>query len=110
MESVDQGKFTCSGCGKSYKWKPELAGKKVKCKCGTVMSAPAAPPVEEEREVDLDGLYELAAEEKKSAKRQQEEPVGFRCPSCHSDIAIGAVLCTSCGFNLKTGSKASASK
>jgi len=110
MEQVDQGKFSCTGCGKSYKWKPELAGKKVKCKCGAVVAVPKelAPPPDSE--VDLDGLYELAAEEKKSARRQQEEPVGFRCPSCHGDLEIGAVVCTSCGFNLKTGSKASASK
>ena len=31
-------------CGKTYKWKPEFAGKKVKCKCGYVMTAPKAPP------------------------------------------------------------------
>src|SRR5205807_7472407 len=27
-------KFNCDGCGKSYRWKAELAGKRVKCKCG----------------------------------------------------------------------------
>jgi hypothetical protein len=110
VESVDQGKFACSQCGKSYKWKPELAGKKVKCKCGNVMQVPAADPVAAEPEVDLDSLYELAAEEKKATKRQSEEPVGFRCPSCHGDLAIGAVVCANCGFNLKTGSRATASK
>ena len=34
-------KFGCKQCGKTYKWKPEFAGKKVKCKCGYVMTAPA---------------------------------------------------------------------
>ena len=110
MESVDQGKFSCEKCGKSYKWKPELAGKKVKCKCGQIMAAPAEEPVAAEPEVDLDGLYELAAEEKKASKRQREEPVGFRCPACHNELAIGAVLCTSCGFNVKTGSRGGAGK
>lgn len=110
MESVDQGKFSCGKCGKSYKWKPELAGKKVKCKCGQIMAAPAEEPVAAEPEVDLDGLYELAAEEKKASKRQREEPVGFRCPACHNELAIGAVLCTSCGFNVKTGSRGGAGK
>jgi hypothetical protein len=110
VESVDQGKFSCGKCGKSYKWKPELAGKKVKCKCGNIMTAPATEPVAEQQDVDLDGLYELAAEEKKSAKKQREEPVGFRCPSCNSDLAVGAVVCTRCGFNLKTGSRATAGK
>jgi hypothetical protein len=110
VESVDQGKFSCNKCGKSYKWKPELAGKKVKCKCGNIMAAPAQEPVAEEREVDLDGLYELAAEEKKATKRQHEEPVGFRCPACHTDLAIGAVMCTACGFNLKTGTRGGSAK
>jgi hypothetical protein len=48
-------KFTCDGCGKQYAWKPELAGKKAKCKCGQVMNVPAEPP-------DDDGLLGLAPE------------------------------------------------
>ena len=45
------GAVTCAGCGKEYRWKPELAGKRAKCKCGGVVSFPkggsaaaAAPP------------------------------------------------------------------
>jgi len=105
VEGVEQGKFSCGKCGKSYKWKPEIAGKKVKCKCGQIMAAPAEEPIAAEPEIDLDGLYELAAEEKKATKRQREEPVGFRCPACTSELQIGAVMCTACGFNLKTGSR-----
>ena len=80
MESVEQGKFSCDKCGKSYKWKPELAGKKVKCKCGNIMAAPAEEPVAAEPEVDLDSLYELAAEEKKATKRQQRRAGRFPLP------------------------------
>jgi hypothetical protein len=29
-----------------------------------------------------------------------------RCPKCHKDMAVGAVLCTSCGFNRQTRKKA----
>src|SRR4051812_48229862 len=66
METIDQGKFTCQSCGKSYRWKPEFAGKKVKCKCGTVMTAPksppraAPPPPPAADGPDLDALYALA--------------------------------------------------
>ena len=35
-------KFSCPECGKQYPWKPELAGKKGKCKCGAIMSVPNA--------------------------------------------------------------------
>src|SRR6267142_1406221 len=35
--------FSCESCGKQYPWKPELAGKKARCKCGAVLSVPAQP-------------------------------------------------------------------
>ncbi|HYE18249.1 MAG TPA: hypothetical protein VEA69_07380 [Tepidisphaeraceae bacterium] len=38
------GRFVCSGCGKGYAWKAELAGKRVKCKCGAAISVPASMP------------------------------------------------------------------
>ena len=50
--------FHCIGCNKSYRWKPELAGKKAKCKCGQVMEVPAEPPQPPEEE----GLYDLVDE------------------------------------------------
>jgi hypothetical protein len=37
-------KFNCSSCGKEYRWKPELAGKKAKCKCGNVIPVPTKAP------------------------------------------------------------------
>jgi hypothetical protein len=37
------GKITCA-CGKQYAWKPELAGKRAKCKCGAVVKIPAEDP------------------------------------------------------------------
>lgn len=36
-------KLTCA-CGKQYSWKPELAGKRAKCKCGQVVAFPAQDP------------------------------------------------------------------
>ncbi len=33
----------CPGCGKAYRLRDELAGKRVKCKCGHGMLVPAAP-------------------------------------------------------------------
>jgi hypothetical protein len=40
MSEGSSKRFSCDGCGKSYNWKPELSNKKVKCKCGAVMTAP----------------------------------------------------------------------
>jgi predicted RNA-binding Zn-ribbon protein involved in translation (DUF1610 family) len=36
--------FPCPKCQKRWTWKPEIAGKKVKCKCGGVFSVPSKPP------------------------------------------------------------------
>jgi hypothetical protein len=51
------GNFQCESCGKSFRWKPELAGKRAKCKCGEVMTCPSKMPIDEEAD---DGLMELA--------------------------------------------------
>jgi hypothetical protein len=53
-------RFACDGCGKSYRWKPELAGRRVKCACGHVMPCPAD-------DGDDEGLYDVADEPTKSA-------------------------------------------
>ncbi len=44
MADTTLATFACEGCGKQYAWKPELAGRAVKCRCGAVMRAPAEPP------------------------------------------------------------------
>jgi hypothetical protein len=58
VEQVETDRFSCEACGKTYRWKEELAGRRVKCKCGQVMTAPlvGAPP---------DDLYEMAPEPEK---------------------------------------------
>src|SRR5688572_13552381 len=44
MTQVDQVGFSCAACGKQYRWKPELAGKAVKCKCGSAIRVPKEDP------------------------------------------------------------------
>jgi hypothetical protein len=55
MEAV--GQFTCETCGRKYKWKPGLAGRKVKCACGEAMICPETPPGE------ANDLYDVAPPE-----------------------------------------------
>lgn len=43
MEQIETDRFSCEACAKVYRWKPELAAKRVKCKCGHVMTAPQSP-------------------------------------------------------------------
>ena len=35
--------FLCPACGARFAWKPDLAGRKVRCKCGTDFAVPFAP-------------------------------------------------------------------
>lgn len=105
MEQVSQGKFSCDACGKVYRWKPELAGRRVKCKCSHVLTAPKEEPGAPEDDLTA-GLYDLAEAEKESAKRQSSVAEGFRCPSCRNELPVGALACVSCGFDLRTGAAA----
>ena len=43
----------CTGCGKAYKVRDDLAGKRVKCKCGQAMVVPAPAPAAESDAYDL---------------------------------------------------------
>jgi acetyl esterase/lipase len=44
MVSEQRGFFLCRVCGVRYRWRTQLAGKKVQCRCGLVMMVPAEPP------------------------------------------------------------------
>lgn len=68
MSTVGAQKFTCESCNKTYTWKPELAGKKAKCKCGFVMTVPKqiAPP----EPVEEDTYDIVDVPEEKPAKRK----------------------------------------
>ncbi len=56
MAAAEQ--FTCGGCARNYAWKPALAGKRVKCKCGQVMAVPAEVAAPESP--GDDDLYDFA--------------------------------------------------
>jgi len=53
-QTGDGGAVVCEACGKRYAFKPQYAGKRLKCKCGAVIEMPAAAATEEdEGEFDL---------------------------------------------------------
>lgn len=51
---ADAAQFSCEACGKIYRWKQEIAGRRVKCGCGTIFQCPQDSPI------DDDGLFALA--------------------------------------------------
>src|SRR5262245_15456024 len=62
---------SCDTCGKKYRYKAELAGKKVKCPCGGRVRFPAEE-AEETPRVDV-ALQELAQAEAAAPQDEQEE-------------------------------------
>lgn len=88
-------KFACDGCNRRYSWKPELAARKVRCKCGQVLTVP------DDVSAEADPLYEM-----EQLAAPAATPAGvIACPSCSAAIAPEAVLCVQCGYNMKTGQR-----
>ena len=46
--TVTADPIRCPSCGRTYAYKPELAGRRVKCKCGAAIQVPAAAPPDED--------------------------------------------------------------
>lgn len=98
--STNSGAFTCEACGKSYPWKQKLAGKKVRCKCGQVMVAPATAPV-----ADDSGSYDVAEDDLVADEIPALDNKQRKCGSCGRPLDDTAVICVSCGMDFRTGRK-----
>ena len=136
MSESATGKFACQACGRTFAWKPELAGRSAKCKCGATVkipsqpmaagaakaaapraaasaaAAPAAAPADEGNPLDAYDFSQAQAAApapgRGGSARAAAAPAadaGMRCPSCSAAMQPGAVICMSCGFNLKTGKR-----
>ncbi len=90
-------KFSCDGCQRNYTWKPELAGKRVKCKCGKVMTVPqnVEPPAVEE-----DDLYALAEDAEKAAVQPSRLVAAAAAPIPKAATAGGAPTHSKSGIPL----------
>lgn len=79
----------CPSCGKQFRWKPEMAGKRAKCKCGSVIAIPAEPnPARSSAEQDE---YDIAPAPAEAAK-PQAAPVHAEQQPGLSLAAAAAVL------------------
>ena len=72
-------KFKCDSCGERYTWKPQIAGRQAKCKCGAVLTVPETNPLEQvqaepEPEVPQFDDYDVAAEEEAAAEEAPPLP------------------------------------
>ena len=115
--ALDDPRFNCPTCGKSYRWKPEMAGRSAKCGCGGKLVVPAerpAPPSNGAAAATASKVAPPAPAPAPQAAAQARPsllsprpvkpaaPAGPACPWCSKPLAEGAVLCVNCGYNLKT--------
>ena len=95
-------------CGAKLKAPASAAGRKARCpKCGATLTVEAPPPARADD--DLDDLYGLANDAERAAKSAPADAVAVLCPSCHTRMQPGAVLCTACGYDTRTGKSLSTS-
>lgn len=129
MAVAEQISQNCA-CGKRLKAPANAVGKRARCPaCGNVVTlaaAPAAtarvaqkqvpvvpityapPPLPEpasapepaKEEDDYGALYDFAEQEPVVAPTA---PAIVACPQCHTVMNAGAVICTTCGYDTRTG-------
>ena len=111
--------FICPHCDRQYRFKPELEGKRIRCKCGEKFTVEA--PILEEPDDEIDGydLHDEPAEhegegpdwsallgpEGGAAAAAPVELSANVCPNCRAAIKPGAALCIQCGTDLRSGKK-----
>lgn len=97
--SDSNGTFACESCQRQYAWKPELAGRKAKCKCGATIVVPQEPGGDE------NGLYAFNDGPERGTTSAEDGTSSVRCPHCGQELPGDAVLCVGCGYNFKTGQR-----
>jgi hypothetical protein len=99
----------CDKCNSSFSVEDKFLGRKAKCSnCGEAFIV-QAPSDASEPEKPVEG-YSLSKESPAPALGNAnidnllgaESP---RCPICQKTLAIGAVLCVDCGYDMRTGSR-----
>src|SRR5690606_25381211 len=108
MSGTDEKPVGCEHCGRRYKWQANVAGKKVRCKCGQAMFMPAEDPAMDNTiplATDDDIFVSPARQEKSNQTAGQPSQaagvldapsaVGSKgyCPECKAAVKPDAVIC-----------------
>lgn len=113
MSASDEKPIACPKCSKKYRLKPELLGKKVKCKkCGTLFRFPKAAVAASDKaaqdhktpqvrnRVGEFSPYDIDDPDSFSAGKKLDVPM--ECAMCGATLAKGQVVCSKCGYNRET--------
>jgi hypothetical protein len=109
--------FKCNLCGKGYRVKDELAGKKAKCSCGTSIAIPKPQPAASAAQSSVPVAKPVApvahpvkAVSKPTAIDEDLFDAEMAdatkiCPSCKAKVKHDVVLCIQCGYNFRERKK-----
>jgi len=101
-------KFSCPHCGQHISAEPNYAGMEIGCPaCKGSLVVPGQPPAQSAAPPPPPPPSLSLRASAAPAPAQAESTA---CPSCGTELAKGAVLCTSCGFNLRTGKRMAPTK
>ena len=133
--SAADATVSCPACSKRVKFKPQLAGKKLRCACGQVFRMPREaegqavalddPPVAEPQNEAAaaaealakkslkvtpgeGGTYDLSDDSVSILPKEDPKPSRSgkgKCPKCGHAVKPEAVICINCGFNLRVGTQ-----
>lgn len=107
--------FQCGMCGKAFRVKDELGGRKAKCGCGASLSIPKGAAAS--KRVAASGArptVKVAAAVPVATRSSAEDEDLFdqelasatkACPSCKSVVKLDTVLCVKCGYNFRERKK-----
>jgi DNA-directed RNA polymerase subunit RPC12/RpoP len=94
----DQPQVHCATCGKRFRYKPELAGRTVKCPCGAAILVPRPRPTVVEDGDEPDKEYDFADPEPvrpaktAAALIAAPAPVGLAAPAGAADAPLDGAL------------------
>ena len=112
---------SCPSCNREYAVRPELAGKRAKCKCGGRIEFPSAAGVEADLLDEPAPSVRPTATPAPAAPAPQmatlppplpvsgvagPSPALSLCRNCRGPMNAGAVICTRCGTNQQTYAEA----
>lgn len=97
---AEASKFACASCGKEFRWKPEIAGKRARCKCGVTVQVPATDPAAKADAANpagdpsFDDVYALAAAEAEqgAAVQQSAAPAVAVAPETAAPRTVSGVV------------------
>jgi hypothetical protein len=79
MGRQSEFRFLCPGCRASFGWKPQYAGRKIRCKCGQVF-LPPDPPAAQASEAEPD-LYDVSGDAAAPAPTHQAVTAQVAAPT-----------------------------